>query len=89
MEKADFQVGARGDFKFARTHPGAELLPAVRREARDGWAMKTGEQIAAADATNMSINATCRSDGLSGANDGGSARFWPSCFLGEVGPHRA
>ena len=50
MEKADFK-SVRGDFKFGKNHvPGADRsICRVPRSSSDGYAMKTGEQIVAAD----------------------------------------
>ena len=50
MEKADFK-SVRGDFKFGKNHmPGAERsICRAAEKLDDGYAMKTGEQIVAAD----------------------------------------
>ena len=50
MEKADFK-SVRGDFKFGKNHiPVQNFYLQTAEKLPDGWAMKTGEQIAAADA---------------------------------------
>jgi branched-chain amino acid transport system substrate-binding protein len=50
MEKADFK-SVRGDFKFGKNHiPVQNFYLQSAEKLSDGWAMKTGEQIAAADA---------------------------------------
>ena len=49
MEKADFK-SVRGDFKFGKNHiPVQNFYLQTAEKLGDGWAMKTGEQIAAAD----------------------------------------
>ncbi|MGZ3281792.1 MAG: ABC transporter substrate-binding protein [Xanthobacteraceae bacterium] len=50
MERADFK-SVRGDFKFGKNHiPVQDFYLQSAEKLSDGWAMKTGEQIAAADA---------------------------------------
>ena len=50
MEKADFK-SVRGDFKFGKNHiPVQNFYLQSAEKLSDGWAMKTGEQIAAGDA---------------------------------------
>jgi len=50
MEKADFQ-SVRGPFKYGKNHiPVQNFYLQSAEKLPDGWAMKTGEQIAAADA---------------------------------------
>jgi branched-chain amino acid transport system substrate-binding protein len=50
MEKADFQ-SVRGPFKYGKNHiPVQNFYLQEAEKLPDGWAMKTGEQIAASDA---------------------------------------
>jgi branched-chain amino acid transport system substrate-binding protein len=50
MEKADFQ-SVRGPFKYGKNHiPVQNFYLQEAEKLADGWAMKTGEQIAASDA---------------------------------------
>ena len=50
LEKADFK-SVRGDFKFGKNHiPVQNFYLQSAEKLADGWAMKTGEQIAAGDA---------------------------------------
>ena len=49
MEKADFK-SVRGDFKFGKNHvPVQSFYLQSAEKLDDGYAMKTGEQIVAAD----------------------------------------